>query len=54
MENPNSWGKIRKVISETIAQHQKNIEDGICGYSLESEIYNALHDRGWLVEDTPC
>jgi len=52
MENPNTWGKVRKVISDTIAQHDKNMKAGVCGYSLETMIYNALHNRGWLVEDS--
>lgn len=52
MENPNSWGKIRKAIHETILIHENHIASGIIGISLESKIYNSLFNRGWCLEDT--
>ncbi len=52
MENPATWGKIRHVIAKTMSEHHRMVSEGYCGLSLPSMIYNALHNRGWLVEDS--
>lgn len=51
MENPATWGVVRKTIAEAIQQHSKLMRDGFCGVSLPTLIYNALANRGMVSED---
>jgi hypothetical protein len=52
MENKNTFGKIRRVIDAVIEKYQADTENGYVALSLTTTIYNALHERKWLPEDT--
>lgn len=52
MENPNTWGKVKNTIADAIEQNNKDNKDGLIGYSLITKIYNALKEKGYVVEDT--
>lgn len=50
MENPASWGKTERVISEAIQEHAKDMAEHRMGLSLERTISDALRQAGLLKE----
>lgn len=50
MENPASWGEAERVVSIAIREHGRQMEDRICGFSLERMIVDALRQAGLLHE----
>jgi hypothetical protein len=52
MENPQTWGKVKKTINEAIIRHHRSVEAGEFGFSDVTVIYNLLKERGFVVEDT--
>lgn len=51
MENPATWGKVRRLINEVIYKDAQDKAAGYIGSSLGSKIYNALYEKGYVVED---
>jgi hypothetical protein len=52
MENPMTWGIVKKTIERAIAKHDKDVSNNICGLSLVSVIYNELYQSKLCAEDT--
>ena len=48
MENPKTWTEVHWLIHNTIIEHNKDLEDLLCGHSLEYKIYHALLEGGFL------
>lgn len=53
MENPRTWGKIKRTIQKAVAKHEKAMKVNMVGSSLVSKIYNELKTAGFVGEDVP-
>ena len=51
MENPMSWGPVEKTISKALTESLEARAKGICGWSTEMVIANALREAGLINED---
>jgi len=51
MENPNTWNKTIEFISETIADWNMSVEEGIATKTLPATIYEALLTAGYIKEE---
>jgi hypothetical protein len=51
MENPNTWGIVKTIIMDAIAQQRIQDDAGICGDSVASVIYRDLRQWGLVCED---
>lgn len=49
MENPAYWGEAERLIWEAIDEHEKAMEDHVCGGSLPLVIATKLEAAGLLV-----
>lgn len=47
MENPATWNEVEKAIDEAISEHEKAMQEGVCGISIVRRIYNKLIERGY-------
>lgn len=52
MENPGTWGKVKRAIADALTEYNRQLMSGMCGLSEVSVIYNKLHEKGFVVEDT--
>lgn len=50
MENPMSWGPVEKTIHKAFLEWE-NRPVGLCGWSLEMTIANALRQEGLVVDE---
>jgi len=48
MENPEARSETQKAIADAIAEHEKSVQEGRCGVSLATAIYNKLLEKGYL------